>query len=170
MMRESNRQLLKEWNTQLKEELKTIREELKQARDQLQEPNQETRDRHEEWKRATEEMGKTVGEVESYLDRMERETRRNKVVMMGLEIGRGEQKQITEKVTKSLEEKAKVESKAKSAYKIAEKVYVVEFENKEEKINVMKSKKNLKGSSIYINDDLTKTERKIQNKISEYRY
>ncbi|KAJ3652879.1 hypothetical protein Zmor_018807 [Zophobas morio] len=109
-------------------------------------------------------MGKRVGEVESQLDRMEREKRRNKAVMMGLEIGTGGQQQIIEKVTKFLEEKVKI----KSACKIAEKVYeyVVEFENKEEKINVMKSK-NLKGSSIYINDDLTKTGRKIQIKIKE---
>ncbi|XP_063905575.1 golgin subfamily A member 6-like protein 2 [Zophobas morio] len=98
---------------------------------------------------------------------MERKKRRNKVVMMGLEIETGEQKQIIGKVTKFLEEKVKVESKVKSAYKIAEKVYVVELENREEKINVMKSKKNLKGSSTYINDDLTKTERIIQNKIKE---
>ncbi|KAJ3646455.1 hypothetical protein Zmor_024043 [Zophobas morio] len=166
-IRDSNKQLLNEWNTQLKEELKTIREELKQTRDQLQGQNQEIRDKYEEWKRAKEEMGKRVGEVESQLDRMEREKRRNKVVMMGLDIETGEQKQIIGKVTKFLEEKVKVESKVKSAYKIAEKVYVVEFENREEKINVMKSKKNLKGSSIYINDDLTKTERKIQNKIKE---
>ncbi|KAJ3660701.1 hypothetical protein Zmor_005139 [Zophobas morio] len=47
-MRESNKQLLNEWNTQLKEELKTKREELKQARDQLQEQNQEIRDKYEE--------------------------------------------------------------------------------------------------------------------------
>ncbi|KAJ3644289.1 hypothetical protein Zmor_026955 [Zophobas morio] len=163
-MRESIKQLLKEWNTQLKEELKTIREELKQARDQLQEQNQEIKDKHEEWKRAKEEMGKTMDEVESQLDRMEREKRMNKVMMMGLEIGTGEQKQIMEKVTKILKEEAKVESKVKSAYKISEKVYVVEFENREEKINVMK---NLKGSSVYINDDLTKTERKIQIKIKQ---
>ena len=32
-------------------------------------------------------------------------------------------------------------------------------------MNVMKSKKNLKESSIYLNDDLTETQRKIQNKI-----
>ena len=106
-------------------------------------------------------MGKKVGEAESQLERMEREKGRNKVVMMGMEIGRWEQKQVIEKLTKFLEEKAKVQSKVKSAYKIAKKVYVVEFENREEKINVMKSKKNLNGSSIYINEDLTKTERKI---------
>ncbi|KAJ3664924.1 hypothetical protein Zmor_000457 [Zophobas morio] len=112
-MRESNKQLSKGWNTQLKEELTTIREELKQARDQLQEQNQEIRDTYEEWKRAKEEMGKRVGEVESQLDRMKREKRRNKVVMMGLKIGSGEQKQLIEKVTKFLEEKVKVESKVK---------------------------------------------------------
>ncbi|KAJ3644128.1 hypothetical protein Zmor_026801 [Zophobas morio] len=105
-------------------------------------------------------MGKRVGEAENQLNRIEREKRRNKVVMMGLEIGTGEQKQIIEKVIRFLEEKAKVESKVKSAYKIAEKICVVEFKNREEKINLMKSK-NLKGSSIYINNDLTKTERKI---------
>ena len=56
-------------------------------------------------------MRKRVGEVESQLDRMEGEKRKNKVVMMGLEIGTEEQKQITEEVTKFLEEKVKVESK-----------------------------------------------------------
>ncbi|KAJ3664055.1 hypothetical protein Zmor_008260 [Zophobas morio] len=35
-MKECNKQLLKERNTQLKKELKTIRQELKQTRDQLQ--------------------------------------------------------------------------------------------------------------------------------------
>ncbi|KAJ3666728.1 hypothetical protein Zmor_002160 [Zophobas morio] len=114
-MRESNKQLLNERNAQLKEELKTIREELKQARGQLQEQNQEISDKYEEWKRAKEEMGKRVGEVESQLDRIEREKRRNKVVMMGLEIETGEQKQIIGKVTTFLEEKVKVESKVKSA-------------------------------------------------------
>ncbi|XP_063912632.1 centrosomal protein of 290 kDa-like [Zophobas morio] len=108
-IRDSNKQLLNEWNTQLKEELKTIREELKQTRDQLQGQNQEIRDKYKEWKRAKEEMGKRVGEVESQLDRMEREKRRNKVVMMGLDIATGEQKQIIGKVTKFLEKKVKVE-------------------------------------------------------------
>ncbi|XP_063921158.1 golgin subfamily A member 6-like protein 7 [Zophobas morio] len=108
-IRESNKQLLKEWNTQLKEELKIIREGLKQATDQLQEQNQEIRGKYEEWKRAKEEMRKKMGEAESQLDRMEREKRRNKVVMMELEIETEEQKQIIEKVTKFLEEKVKVE-------------------------------------------------------------
>ena len=82
--------------TQIRDDMresKTIREELKQARDQLQQQNQEIGDKHEEWKRAKEEMGKRMGEVESQLDRMEREKRR-KVVIMGLDTGTGEQKQV----------------------------------------------------------------------------
>ncbi|RYA67141.1 hypothetical protein, partial [Enterobacter cloacae complex sp. 2DZ2F20B] len=63
-------------------------------------------------------------EAESQLERMEREKGRNKVMMMGMEIGRREQKQLIEKLTTFLEEKAKVQSKVKSAYKIAEKVYL----------------------------------------------
>ncbi|KAJ3644154.1 hypothetical protein Zmor_026826 [Zophobas morio] len=53
--------------------------------------------------------------------------------------------------------------------KVLEKVYVAEFENREENINVMKSNKNLKGSSISINDDLTKTEHGIQRYKSRLR-
>ena len=62
--------------------------------------SQDIRDKREEWKRAKEEMGKRVGEVESQLDLMEREKRRKKVVMMGPEIGTGEQKQIKRKADK----------------------------------------------------------------------
>ncbi|XP_063918663.1 golgin subfamily A member 6-like protein 7 [Zophobas morio] len=130
---EEVKKMISELATQIRDDMRE--KELKQARDQLQEQNQEIRDKHKEWKRAKEEIGKRVGEVESQLDRMEREKRRNKVVMMGLEIETGEQKQIIGKVTKFLEEKVKVECKVRNAYKIAEKVYVVEFENREEKIN-----------------------------------
>ena len=77
---------------------------------------------------------------------------------------------IEEKIEEFIKQHLKLQAAVKKASKLKDKVYVVEIEKFENKLEIMKVKSKLKGvgnGNIYINSDLTKKERRIQRKIKE---
>lgn len=101
------------------------------------------------------------------MEKKERRERRTNIIVKGME-GNGNPK---EEVTKLFREKLKIEGGILTVSKIGKEqknnngLLMVRMENLEAKKGVMKKKGLLKDTKIFIYDDLTWTESRIQNKI-----
>jgi len=106
-----------------------------------------------------------VGKIKKILTEKEREKRKNNIVIKGL--GNVLEKDVDKEVRKILWQKLGV----KRNYKVWSRngtVIVVKMENEEEKNEIMKNKHKLKGKRIYIENDLTWEERRIQERINKW--
>ena len=101
--------------------------------------------------------------LQNYVERQEREDRKNNVVIRGMK----EEEVVTRLVVENFLEKVlKERSKVKWVRPTKSKeVIVVGLQNREEKAKIWKNKYKLKGSNIFIDDDLTKEERIRQSEI-----
>lgn len=107
-----------------------------------------------------------VHKVKRMLSEKEREERRNNIVIKGIDKIEDikDTKEWTEKLLREeLDVKGKVIQCRRS-----NKVLIAKLGKDEEKKEVMFKKNKLKGSKIYIENDLTWEERKIQDKIKEW--
>ncbi|KAJ3666912.1 hypothetical protein Zmor_002335 [Zophobas morio] len=72
------------------------------------------------------------------------------------------ERSLREAIEIFMEKRMDVKVKIERANKIANDMIVCEIESLPKKIEIFKSKARLKGTQIYINDDLTLTQQKIQ--------
>lgn len=165
-MKRNNEELMKSWTTQLQNELREVKEKLKENGEQLTIQQEEWEKEKRDWRKTREDLEGRLLKMEKSYERQEREKRRNKIIMMGVKMNAEREEKLKQEVQSFLNEKI-VETKIKSAHKLAEKTYLVELEDREEKSKVMRSKSKLKGTEIYINDDYTPRERKIQLELKE---
>lgn len=141
----------------IKDEQKAYKEEIQQLKienDQIRNENKEIR--------------KEIKEIKTKMDKMEKEKRKNNIVIHGIEINSEKQEEQVEEIKNFMKNKIGVETQIKNLKKIRSKICLVELGNNDEKRKVMQNKnklKNIRDQKIYINDDLTKNEREIQKKI-----
>ena len=96
---------------------------------------------------------KNYQKLQKYVERQEKKDRKNNIAIRGMK--------VEEIVTRSVVENF-VEEVLKERSK---EVIVVELQNREEKAKIWKNKYKLKGSNIFMDDDLTKEERIRQSEI-----
>ncbi|XP_033221981.1 golgin subfamily A member 6-like protein 22 [Belonocnema kinseyi] len=108
-----------------------------------------------------------MSELEKKLEKWEKRERKNNIVVRGLQ----RENSAIERARLFLEENIKVDGRIKEAYEIGReennKVLVIKLETWEMKRKILERKPNLKGTSIFVDDDLTKSEREVQRKIRE---
>lgn len=109
-------------------------------------------------------METRITKLEIRIENQEREKRKNKIIIKGISF---EESQLEEKVEQQiLKDKLKSSVKVKKAFSIKGKdnkqIIIIELNSWEEKQEVMKRKSLLKDTNIYIENDLTKEERKVQ--------
>jgi hypothetical protein len=112
-------------------------------------------------------MNKKLAETEDKIERMEKTRIRNNIIVTGIEINAKESKQLKEAVARILNEELNVKAGVNKAYRIGVKKYVVELTDWESKIQILKTKKVLKGKDMYIESELTREEMAIQKKIRD---
>lgn len=98
----------------------------------------------------------------------ERAKIRNRIVITGSNLIANRDSTLMENIEEFIKQNLAIEVKIITAYKIGEKKIIAEMDKWESKIEVMKNKYKLKQMSdrkIYIESDLTITERKIQSVI-----
>lgn len=110
------------------------------------------------------EMKESIKDLEWRAEMLERKEKKNNIVITGVKFNH---KNVKEEAKEWLNDKLKIEVKIKEAWKLADEMSVLVLEDTEEKIKVFSNKKALKGTGIYINDDCTKKERKIQQEIKK---
>lgn len=110
-------------------------------------------------------MIRRIRELEWMNEKREREERKNNIIIKGVGWENGI---IAQKVCEYIKENLKIEVGVKRAYKVKTKenksIVCASLDSWEQKKEIIKKKKELKQEIKWIEDDLTKEERKIQKK------
>lgn len=108
--------------------------------------------------------------IEDRLEKTDKAKRKNNIIISGLKIETNDDSKMEEKINEFILQKLEINTKVKKVEKINSKVWNVEIANFGTKMEIMTNKKKLRSgpnSYVWINNDLTENERKIQNIIRE---
>jgi hypothetical protein len=150
---------IKEDIQEIKDDINILKTEARQNRKKVEDLNGKICKVEREWTREKNEMNKKLAETEDKIERTE--------IEMEIEINTKESKQLKEAVARILNEELNVKAGVNKAYRIGVKKYVVELTDWESKIQILKTKKVLKGKDMYIESELTREEMAIQKKIRD---
>ena len=89
------------------------------------------------------------------------------MIITGITIGEGTEEQLRVAIESKMEELFRVKAKVRRAYKIDDARYIIEMEQWNDKLTILKEKAKLKGRDIFIDSKLSKTERGIQKCIRD---
>ncbi|XP_043587564.1 vicilin-like seed storage protein At2g18540 [Bombus pyrosoma] len=167
-MKEEIKREMKEERGRRERKMKEEREkrERERARKRERAREREERDREkEQWERERKELVNRIRRIEEEREREEREKRRNNIVIKGVDWKEGNKE---EAVKEFVRDKMGIETEVEKAHtiRVGERttIMVATMKSREEKIRIMKGKSRLvKG--VYIDDDLTRKEREIQQQI-----
>lgn len=123
---------------------------------------------NQNWKELREEVKKLQSrgtELEYKLEKMEEEKVKNNVVMSGILINERDSEKLKIAVKNIMREKLELDIEPKRVYKIGEKRCVIELIKWEDKMEVLRNKNKLIRSEIYIDSDLTPTQRRIMSEM-----
>lgn len=149
---------------QIREEQRAIHEELKRVREE----NQSIKNENVQIKKENEGIKKELIDMKMYIERLEKEKRKNNIVVKGLEIREKEPEKIKELINSFVKEQLGITAEIKTATKLREKIYVIELHKEDDKKQIMQNKRklrDLKMEKIFIDNDLTKKEREKQKHI-----
>lgn len=112
-------------------------------------------------------MKQEIKKVENKIENIDKEKRRNNIVIHGLKIEMKDQENMEGKVEDFMESTLQVKVNTKAVIKLSDVTYLVELTKPTDKMKIMKNKNKLKNISpkIFINDDMNRIEREIQGKI-----
>ncbi|XP_068912431.1 uncharacterized protein PF3D7_1120000-like [Tenebrio molitor] len=158
---------IKEDIQEIKDDINILKTEARQNRKKVEDLNGKICKVEREWTREKNEMNKKLAETEDKIEMMEKTRIRNNIIVTGIEINTKESKQLKEAVACILNEELNVKAGVNKAYRIGVKKYVVELTDWESKIQILKTKKVLKGKDMYIESELTREEMAIQKKIRD---
>lgn len=119
-------------------------------------------------KKECEEIKTELRDTNTRLEQLEREKRRNNVVVSGLIIDNSNPADLREGMKNFIQQKLEVSVPIKTAYKIGPKMCVVQLESFEDKVKLMQNKwklKNMEGDKVFFNNDLTRKEREGDKQI-----
>lgn len=155
---------LKIETAQIRKDQEEYREEIRKLREEnklLIAENQEIKQENKITKEKLREVSDTV-------EWLEKERRKNNLVMSGIKIDTEDKKVLKQAVENMFENNLQVKVQIKAAHRLGEKICLIEMEKEEEKEKIMKSKHKLKDindEKIYINNDMTKKEREKSKEI-----
>lgn len=150
---------------EIKNEIKQMRTEQGNFKEELlkmQKQIEELRQENEQLKKENKDIKEEIKEIKHEVEQSRKEKKKNNVIMSGLSIENTDPEILKDTMKLMVNEYVGVEVKVKSAAKIGDKTYLMELEDQRDKETIMKNKyklKNVRNKRIYINDDLTKSER-----------
>lgn len=107
-------------------------------------------------------------ELEDRLEMLEREKRKNNVIINGMKMDVEDKKVLKEVMENMFEKEMQIKVDVKAAHKLGERTCLIELEKEREKELIMNNKhklKDLRSERIYINHDMTKMEREKAKEI-----
>ena len=143
-----------------------MKKEIKEERERSERERERERAREtEEWEREKKYLLGRIRRIEEEKDRAEREKRRKNIVIKGVDWKEGNNEGT---VKEFIREKMKIGAEIERTHMIRvgnkNTIIVATMKSMEEKIRIMKEKRKLE-KGIYIDDDLTREEREIQQRI-----
>ncbi|KAK4874204.1 hypothetical protein RN001_013564 [Aquatica leii] len=155
----------------LTEDVKLVRIQQEQYNVEMlkiQEENAKLRKENDNIKKENQEIKKELTEIRRNLEVIDKENRKNNIVIQGMKIRTNETGTIIPQVEKFIKDYLEVEAKVKDAITLGTNVCLVKLKNGKDKEKIMINKTMLgkiPNEKIYINDDLTKKEREKQNQL-----
>lgn len=146
------------------EQIKSMREEQREYREEIAKLRMENKNLGVE----NEKMKNVISDMETRLERLENDKRRNNIVLQGLSINSNDQEVLKETMVKFMEKQLNINVGIRSSTKLGEKTYLISLTDQMEKIKVMQNKNKLRRMTeekIFIQDDLSKKDRNIQQQI-----
>ena len=149
---------------ELKSMLKTVMQDVKDIKTDQKAYQEEIRSIREE----NAKMREKLLALERKVERIEKKERKNNIVIKELET---DGTNIKEKAEEFLKNQVGVEVGMESVYQVqtqkSNPLIIAKVNNWQEKMLIMKNKKNLKGSKKFIEDDMTSMERETQWKLRQ---
>ncbi|KAF2900768.1 hypothetical protein ILUMI_05421 [Ignelater luminosus] len=151
--------------------MKTLVQDVNEIQEQQKDYQKEIRPLKivkEETKKENEILKNEIKKMTIRLETIDREKRKNNVVIQGLGIDTTNVKEIKEEMKSFIEKQLGVDLEIKNAKKVGNKTCLLELGSSTEKQEIMKNKgklKSIRNERIYINDDMTRSEREVQGKI-----
>ena len=166
---EETKLVLMEMRAQMEKNGKEMKEQMEKNKEDLRKDIEGIKDdfriKERKWESEKRKLTNRINELVRKFEMAEKGKRKNNIVIKGLAVERGsEGKEIRD----FLKEKLKVDVTVCATYEIGKeerRMIVASLENFEQKMEVMKRKKELRDTRIYIENDLTREERRIQNEI-----
>lgn len=142
-------------------ELKIIRKEQKESDEQIK-----------ELKKTNEKMEKELSAAIARIELLERDKKKKNLVVTGFHTNTKDDKILREQLKDFITRNLEVHVKLNSAGRIGDKTFVMEMDCMSDKLTILKNKsklRNIKEFKIYIDSDMTKKEREIQQRIRKRR-
>lgn len=153
----------------IQKEIKEIKAANQEYRKEVELMRNELKEKEEKWEREKKVLEERIQLIEIRLEEEEKRRRRNNIIIKGLKLKEEKPEQMEKEISNLFKEEVGEEVNIKTVNKIGKETILVEMENWEQKIKIMKGKyklmKNEGTRKIYIDNDLTKNEREIQKKI-----
>lgn len=157
--------LLKEMK-EMKELMKIMVNDTAELKEELKEIKKEISYKEEKWEEEKKQLSKRIENLEDRAEKEERKKRKNNIVVKGIQVTKGKEK---EQLEAFLKEEVKVNAKILKAYQTEKEQrtdrIVAEVESWSMKQEIMTNKFKLRNTKIYIDNDLTVEERRIQKEI-----
>lgn len=187
-IKEKIRERMREQGNVLKEELEKMKRELGEREAKWQEEKEEMVDRikkleekvkggemregGEEERLEREKGGESlevkIREIEKKMELRERKERRRNIIVKGLVTKEGEKREVIGKIIREVGVEVEVKDMSRvGTREEGKEFWLVRLGSEEQKREVMKRKRRLKGDKMRITDDLTWRERKIKWKLEE---
>ena len=142
-------------NDELKTELEKVNKELKQMKEEM-------KTKEDAWMKEKQEMMKRINKLEENAEKQDKIKRRNNIVIKNIEL---EEDNIKEQIKAIIYKKLNTKVTINEAFEIKKGIIIAKIENWQQKMAIMKNKPKLKGTEIYIENDLTKNELYIQKEL-----
>lgn len=101
-----------------------------------------------------------IKDMEKYIEKKQKQEKKNNIIIVGFE-----KEGNMENVQKFITEEIKVVAEIEEVWKLNDKTVGVKIRNFNDKLEILKKRGALKGTTIYINEDYTAKEAKIQKEI-----
>lgn len=150
-----------------KEERKELVKRIEELEEKVGEMERGKGDKRKREKGEEGEVEARVKKMEKEWEMRERKERRKNVVIKGLEVGEEKKREAVEKLLKDIGAEVKVEEIGRVGGGIRKDMWIVKLEKDEQKREVMRKKRELKGRKEKIMEDLTWKERKIKWRLGE---
>lgn len=179
LLEKKMRNALKEIGEDIKLQIKKQQEEfmqeffkkLEMKEQEWKEERETWKEERETWKKEKDELSERVKRLEWEKEKVEREKRKLNIIIKGKEFTEDNTEKMEEKIERFLKNDLNEEVKVVNAYLLKKernenkgKIVLVKLEDWKMKRQIMSKKKNLK-KDVYIDDDLTNIERKVQQEV-----
>ncbi|KAF2902975.1 hypothetical protein ILUMI_03202 [Ignelater luminosus] len=121
-------------------------------------------------KQENKNLKKKIDELRNRMEIIEKDKKKNNIVLSGLPVDPKNVVKVKEEMEKFFKEELNTDTKIKDTRRIGDLKYVVKMKTITDKREIMKNKcklRQVKNKIVYINEELTEKERKIQKIVKE---